>query len=73
MEKERSMTLQERKAALFGEICARLDRKCNDCMLGDSMGYELCKDWLKCSIPDDWQTAILSLDDPANWPHIFGE
>ena len=65
------MTLQQKKEGLFEAIRIELSKHCDKCLLGDSIDHELCKDWLECSIPDDWNTAILSLDSPHNWPNLF--
>ena len=60
------MTMQEKKAKLLDEILAELGDRCY-----------FCKDYGEtchnpaCPVNDDAKTAILSLDDPANWPQVF--
>jgi hypothetical protein len=61
------MTLQERKAALFLEIMDEIQEHCYDCPF--SNGYDCSEQ--HCHVNDDALTAILSLDDPANFPQVF--
>lgn len=65
MEKERSMA--KKKAALFMEIMGEIIDRCYGCPFSDGFN---CHD-RACSVNDDAMTAIMSLDDPANWPHVF--
>lgn len=66
MEKER-LTMQERKAALFSEIQIETASRCENCLCGGAD----CFFEDSCMTMIDFKTAILSLDDPANWPHVF--
>ena len=72
VKKERLLTMQEKKAALFEDIRQRLEKHCDGCMLGP--GGPECWDF-ECSVMDDWATAILSLDreNKKEWAEFFPE
>lgn len=61
------MTMQEKRAALFLEIMDEIQEKCYGCPF--SNGYDCGRP--ACTVNDEAKTAILSLDDPANWPQVF--
>jgi hypothetical protein len=69
-EKRKGLKMKGKKEKLFAEIAAELESRCDCCMFapGDTMA---CRSWLHCNVPDDWETAIMSLDKVENWPCAF--
>jgi hypothetical protein len=52
---------------LFLDIWMDLSDFCENLCI--KQGDKQCE--AACSTRDDWKTAIMSLDDPANWPQVF--
>lgn len=62
---ENNMTRTKAQRDLFLDIWADISRYCDNCMFN----AKLCPNG--CLTMDDWKTAIMSLDDPKNWPQVF--
>jgi hypothetical protein len=64
-------TMYQKKRELLLDIWADLSARCDLCVVPARSNTRQCE--AACPTKDDFKTAILSLDDPRNWPGVFPE